>query len=74
MKPLSAVPDGPSSGGEGADPELEAALKKVLAVVFREHPLNANQILSLAAELQKVGVHRLVEEHLQKYRRRETGG
>lgn len=56
-----------------ADPELEAALKRVLDVVFREHPLGANQILSLAAELQRVGVHRLVEEHLSKYRRREAG-
>ncbi len=55
-----------------ADPELEAALKRVLDVVFREHPLGANQILSLSAELQRIGVHRLVEEHLRKYRRRET--
>jgi hypothetical protein len=56
-----------------ADPELDAALKKVLTVVFKDHPLNANQILSLSAELQRVGVHRLVEEHLSKYRRREEG-
>lgn len=56
-----------------ADPELEAALKRVLDVVFKEHPLGANQILSLSAELQRVGVHRLVEEHLSKYRRREDG-
>lgn len=56
-----------------ADPELEAALKKVLAVIFKDHPLNANQILSLSSELQRVGVHRLVEEHLSKYRRREDG-
>ncbi len=61
--------DGPLAA---ADPELEAALKRVLDVVFREHPLGANQILTLAAELQRIGVHRLVEEHLRKYRRRET--
>ena len=48
------------------DPNLEAALKKVLQVVFKEHPLGANQILVLAAELQRLGVHRLVDEHLQK--------
>ena len=56
-----------------ADPELDAALKRVLKVVFREHPLTANQLLTLAAELQKVGVHRLVEEHLERGRRRAEG-
>ncbi len=60
--------DGPVAA---ADPELEAALKRVLEIVYREHPLGANQILSLSAELQRIGVHRLVEEHLRKYRRRE---
>ena len=55
------------------DPELDAALKKVMQVVFRDHPLTANQILSLAAELQKVGVHRLVEEHLERGRRGRDG-
>ena len=54
----------------GADPELEVALKKVLKVIFRDHPLNANQIMTLSAELQRVGVHRLVEEHIQKFRQR----
>ena len=52
------------------DPELEAALKSVLDVLYKEHPLNANQILVLASELQRIGVHRLVEEHLDKFRRR----
>lgn len=55
--------------GVVVDPELEKALKKVLDVVYREHPLTANQILHLAAELQRVGVHRLVEEHLARFRR-----
>jgi hypothetical protein len=52
------------------DPELEAALKSVLDVLYKEHPLSANQILVLASELQRIGVHRLVEEHLEKFRRR----
>ena len=52
------------------DPELEAALKSVLEVLYKEHPLSANQILVLASELQRIGVHRLVEEHLDKFRRR----
>ena len=60
-------------GAGAADAELDAALKRVLEVVYKEHPLGANQILSLAAELQRIGVHRLVEEHLRKYRRREDG-
>jgi hypothetical protein len=46
------------------DPELDAALKAVLQVIYRDHPLQANQILMLAAELQRLGVHRLVEEHI----------
>ncbi len=55
-----------------ADPELGAALKKVLAVIYKDHPLSANQILVLASELQRIGVHRLVEEHLKKYRHRTS--
>ncbi len=60
---------------EPLDPELDAALKKVLQVLYKEHPLKANQILVLAAELQRLGVHRLVEEHLQRfsYRGNATG-
>ena len=60
----------PGDATAGADPELEVALQKVLKVIFRDHPLNANQIMTLSAELQRVGVHRLVEEHIQKFRRR----
>jgi hypothetical protein len=58
---------------ETPDPELEAALKAVLQVVYKDHPLTANQILVLASELQRLGVHRLVEEHLKKFNYR-TGG
>jgi hypothetical protein len=56
------------------DPELEAALREVLRVVYKTHPLRANQILVLAAELQRLGVHRLVEEHLDSFERRASGG
>ena len=48
------------------DPELETALKAVLEVVYRSHPLKANQILVLSSELQRIGVHKLVEEHLER--------
>ena len=58
---------------QGTDPELEAALKSVLDVLYKEHPLSANQILVLSSELQRIGVHRLVEEHLEKFRRRMNG-
>jgi hypothetical protein len=51
----------------GFDPELDAALKKVLRVIYKEHPLSPNQILVLSSELQRIGVHRLVEGHLDKY-------
>ena len=58
----------------GFDPELDAALKHVLQVIFKEHPLQANQILVLAAELQRLGVHRLVEEHISKFQSQLSGG
>lgn len=57
-------------GGTSSDPELEEALKAVLDVVYKDHPLTANQILVLSAELQRIGVHRLVEEHLERFKRR----
>lgn len=73
MKRPSIVPDLPSEdAGVGFDPELDAALKKVLQVIYKEHPLSPNQILVLSSELQRLGVHRLVEEHLRKYRQRDS--
>lgn len=56
------------------DPELEAALRLVLDVIHKQHPLRANQILVLSAELQRLGVHRLVEEHLSKFGQRRVQG
>ena len=56
----------PSSGAH--DPELEAALKVVLDVVYKSHPLKANQILVLSSELQRIGMHKLVEEHLERFK------
>lgn len=58
----------------GFDPQLDAALKQVLQVIYREHPLGANQILVLAAELQRLGVHRLVEEHISKFQNQLGAG
>jgi len=57
----------------GFDPELDAALRKVLQLIYKEHPLSPNQILVLASELQRLGVHRLVEEHIRKYNQRQSG-
>ncbi len=62
------------AGGEGIrslDPALDVAWKKVLQIVVRDHPLTANQLLVLASELERLGLHRLVEEHLA---RREPRG
>ena len=72
-EPGSPVPAGSQVTGkleDGPDPELEKALKKLLEIIHREYPLSPNQILVLSAELQRVGVHRLVEEHLRKFRYR----
>jgi NAD-dependent oxidoreductase involved in siderophore biosynthesis len=62
----------PAELAAGSDPALDAALKRVLEVIYKEHPLEPNQILTLASELQRMGVHRLVEEHLRKFRRQEA--
>lgn len=80
MKPPRAVPDlpktppttvpPPADSSVGFDPELEAALKAVLRIVYKDHPLTPNQILILSSELQRVGVHRLVESHIEQSRRR----
>ncbi|MEE8139051.1 MAG: hypothetical protein V3T81_09325 [Thermoanaerobaculia bacterium] len=40
-------------------------------MIFKDHPLRPNQILVLSSELQRIGVHRLVEEHLRQYRHRQ---
>ena len=73
MKTPSRAPEIPRTDDDtGApDPELAAALKKVLEVVYKDHPLSSNQILVLASELQRIGVHRLVEEHIRKFRQRQ---
>lgn len=65
------MPNPPVDPQPGFDPELDAALKKVLQVIYREHPLSPNQILVLSSELQRMGVHRLVEEHISKFRKRQ---
>ena len=71
MKPPKADHDPlESAGAIGFDPELEAALKGVLQIIYRDHPLTPNQILILSSELQRVGVHRLVEGHIEQSRRR----
>lgn len=58
----------------GFDPQLDAAFKQVLQVIYKDHPLKANQILMLAAELQRLGVHRLVEEHISKFQNQMDAG
>ena len=65
------MPEPPADPQPGFDPELDAALKKVLQVIYKEHPLSPNQILVLSSELQRLGVHRLVEEHIRKFRKRQ---
>lgn len=62
-----------STTAPASDPSLEAALKATLQLVIREHALTANQILILASELQRVGVHQLVEEHLDRAAKRPAG-
>lgn len=44
------------------DEDYEAALKEILNQVMRERRLTGNQILRLSAELQRLGIHRLIED------------
>ena len=71
--PLSDAP-APQDPTAGFDPELDAALKQVLKIIYKDHALSPNQILVLASELQRLGVHRLVEEHIKKYSQRQGAG
>jgi len=65
------VSDQPPEATSGFDPELDAVLKKVLQIIYKDHPLSPNQILVLSSELQRLGVHRLVQEHLRKFQNRQ---
>jgi len=64
MAPRRQVERPAAAPPAAADPEFDAVLRAVLDLIHKEHPLRANQILELACELQRLGVHRLVEEHL----------
>jgi len=74
MNRRRAVADITPEPSSGFDPELDQALKKVLQIIYKEHPLSPNQILVLSSELQRLGVHRLVQEHLRKYQQRQDSG
>ena len=74
MNRRRAVVDITPEPSSGFDPELDQALKKVLQIIYKEHPLSPNQILVLSSELQRLGVHRLVQEHLRKYQQRQDSG
>jgi hypothetical protein len=65
------VTDSTPQSLSGFDPELDKVLKKVLQIIYKDHPLSPNQILVLSSELQRLGVHRLVQEHLRKYQQRQ---
>ncbi len=52
------------------DDELTEVTKKVVNLVTRKHPLTGNQLFDLAAQLQRVATHRIIEEHIRQYGRR----
>ena len=64
------MPDPPVDANAPADAEFDAALKQIVAEVVRERRLTGNQILRLSAELQRLGIHRLIEERSQASRPR----
>ncbi len=49
----------------GVDTDFDAALREIVNQVVRERRLTGNQILRLSAELQRLGIHRLIEERSQ---------
>ncbi len=64
------MPEPPADNNSAPDPEFDAALKQIVSEVVRERRLTGNQILRLSAELQRLGIHRLIEERSQASRRR----
>lgn len=53
----------PESGTAAAtDEDFEAVLKEIVSQVVRKRRLTGNQILRLSAELQRLGIHRLIED------------
>ncbi len=72
MKPRNvAAEENTSELVVGFDLELDEVLRKVLQMLLKEYSLSSNQILTPSSELQRLGVHRLVEEHLRRYSRRQ---
>lgn len=54
------------------DEDYEAALKEILNQVMRERRLTGNQILRLSAELQRLGIHRLIEDRTHDARSKQS--
>lgn len=66
--------DDPGSGARRRDPAVDAALEEVVRLLGERHDLDPHQLLSLAAELQRHGVERLVEERIGPLRSRGGAG
>ncbi len=54
-----------------ADPELDEVLKKVVALVTREHALTGNQLHELASHLDRIATHRIVQEQIRQHQQRD---
>ncbi len=52
------------------DADLDEITRRVVHLVTRERPLTGNQLSDLAAHLQRLATHRIVEERLRQERHR----
>jgi len=50
------------SRAEAGDEALAEVLRRVVTLVTRDQPLTGNQLFDLAAQLQRLAIHRIVEE------------
>jgi hypothetical protein len=54
-----------------ADTEMDEALRKVVALVTREHALTGNQLHELASHLDRMATHRIVQEQIRQHQQRD---
>ena len=51
---------------QSGDQVFSEVVRHVVTLVTREQPLTGNQLFDLAAQLQRLAIHRIVEERTEK--------
>jgi hypothetical protein len=55
----------------GGDIQLDEVLKKVVALVTKEHALTGNQLHELASHLDRMATHRIIQEQIRGHEQRQ---